>query len=319
MCCLFGLIDYKNCLSVRNKEVIIKVLANECEARGTDATGVAYITEKGMTIYKKAFPAHNMKFKFKSDPKVIMGHTRMTTQGSEKINANNHPFYSEKLGFALAHNGVLYGERYIRKAENLPDTDIETDSYIAVQLIDKQNTLNFKSLKYMAEKIEGSFCFTVLSKDNELYFVKGDNPMCIAHFNGFYIYASTKEILTKALKKLGLKKYKEVSIKEGEILKINADGSRERDEFNMNYCYGYGWYDYGGRPYYYGYGRKKNKEFTDEYLEELVACAKSKGIDKSTVYELFDMGYDYLDIEEMIYDPALMYYSLHEEELYDEI
>ncbi len=180
-------------------------------------------------------------------------------------------FYADwLLFFCLQASKSLHIHLHIIKV-HISGTNIETDSYIAVQLIDKQNTLNFKNLKYMAEKIEGSFCFTVLSKDNELYFVKGDNPMCIAHFNGFYIYASTKEILTKTLKKLGLKKYKEVSIKEGEILKINADGSRERDEFNMNYCYGYRWYDYGGRSYYYGYDRKKNKEFTDEYFEELDA------------------------------------------------
>ncbi len=319
MCCLFGLIDYKNCLSAWDKKIIIKVLANECEARGIDATGVAYLTGNSMKIYKKALPAHKMKFKFNSDPKVIMGHTRMTTQGSEKINANNHPFYSEKLGVALAHNGVLHGEDYIRKTEKLPDTDIETDSYIAVQLIDKQNTLNFKSLKYMAEKIEGSFCFTVLSKDNELYFVKGNNPMCIAHFKGFYVYASTKEILTKALKRLGLKDYKEVSIKEGEILKINADGSREKDNFSMNYCYDYGWYDYGGKPYYYGCGRKKNKNGSDSYLKDLISYAKTVGVSETVIYELLNMGYDYMDIEDMLYDPELMYYCLHEGELYAEI
>jgi glucosamine 6-phosphate synthetase-like amidotransferase/phosphosugar isomerase protein len=107
MCCLFGLIDYNNCLSARRKEKIIKILSAECEVRGTDATGVAYIENGKMSIFKRPLPAHKMHFKFKSNPKVIMGHTRMTTQGSERINRNNHPFYSNKLGFALAHNGMF--------------------------------------------------------------------------------------------------------------------------------------------------------------------------------------------------------------------
>lgn len=196
MCCLFGLVDYGNKLSIRNKENIIRVLSKECEARGTDATGVAYMTGNKMTVFKKPLPARKMKFKFNSNPSVIMGHTRMTTQGSEKDNFNNHPFYSNKLGFALAHNGVLNNDKTLRKTEKLPNTKIETDLYIAVQLIEKQKTLNFNSIKFMAEKVEGSFCFTVLSNSNELYIVKGDNPMCIVHFNGVYIYASTKEILT---------------------------------------------------------------------------------------------------------------------------
>lgn len=187
-------------VSIKKKERIIKVLSKECEERGTDATGVAYLENNKINIYKKALPAHKMRFKFKSNPSVVMGHTKMTTQGSEKNNINNPPFYSEKLNFALAHNCVLYNNKTLRKTEKLPDTKIETDSYIALQLIEKQKTLNFDSIKYMAEKVEGSFCFTMLSNDNELYIIKGDNPMCIAKFNGFYVYASTEDILLKALK-----------------------------------------------------------------------------------------------------------------------
>lgn len=55
MCCLFGLIDYGNKLTIKNKEKIIKVLSKECEARGIDTTGVAYMTGDKMTIYKKSF------------------------------------------------------------------------------------------------------------------------------------------------------------------------------------------------------------------------------------------------------------------------
>ena len=302
MCCLFGLVDCGNKLSVRNKEKIIKVLSKECEARGTDATGVAYMTDNKMTIYKKALPAHKMRFKFKSNPAVIMGHTRMTTQGSEKNNINNHPFYSNEIGFALAHNGVLYNDKTLRKTEKLPYTKIETDSYIALQLIEKQKTLNFDTIKYMAEKVEGSFCFTILSKDNELYIVKGDNPMCIAQFNGFYIYASTKEILTKALKKLGLKYYKEINIKTGEILKIDALGNITKTEFDM--YFGYGYWD----NYYWGYGsRNKNtanevKSAYDEYIEDLIYYGKFVGVEEDTIRGLLDEGYDYMDIEDILYN-----------------
>ena len=33
---------------------------------------------------------------------------------------------------ALAHNGVLYNDEWLRKSEKLPSTKIKTDSYIAV-------------------------------------------------------------------------------------------------------------------------------------------------------------------------------------------
>ena len=48
----------------------------------------------------------------------------------------------------------------------------------------------------MAEEVEGSFCFTVLDRKDNLYFVKGDNPLCLYHYPelGLYLYASTEEI-----------------------------------------------------------------------------------------------------------------------------
>ena len=57
----------------------------------------------------------------------------------------------------------------------------------------------------MAEKVEGSFVFTVLDKDNSIWFVVGDNPLCVMFYDGFLLYASTQEILCKAIKKLRLK------------------------------------------------------------------------------------------------------------------
>ena len=132
-----------------------------------------------------------------------MGHTRMTTQGKASRNRNNHPFLGNAAGemFALAHNGILYNDQLLRRTNRLPKTKIETDSYIAVQLIEQKKVLDFSSLKYMAEQVEGTFTFTVLDKKENLYFVKGDNPLCLYHYprHGVYLYASTEAILTSAL------------------------------------------------------------------------------------------------------------------------
>ncbi len=58
---------------------------------------------------------------------------------------------------------MIYNDRDLRKSGNLPKTKIETDSFITVQLLEKERTLNFDSLKIMTEKIMSSFCFTVLN------------------------------------------------------------------------------------------------------------------------------------------------------------
>ena len=323
MCCLFGLIDYKNTMTIRDKEKLIRTLSIECEERGTDATGVAYIENGAMKIFKKPLPAHKIKFHFKTNPKVIMGHTRMTTQGSEKKNYNNHPFLSETLGFSLAHNGVLYNDNDLRKSENLPDTKIETDSFIAVQLIEQKGTLAFKTIANMAEKVLGSFCFTILSKENELYIVKGDNPMAIAKVGEVYIYASTNDILKKALSKMKMYNYDLYSIDMGKIVRFEGFNKISTSEFNyQNY------FDYFG--YYDGYcnnrlmGYKENKEaaqrksynnsyyFVDDefieedyetaYIDSLLQYARSIGFDESIIENMLDEGYDYVFIEDVLYD-----------------
>ena len=235
MCALFGLVDYGKKFSAKQRSRIISVLSEECEVRGTDATGIAYNSNGRLHIFKRAVPAHKMRYRLSEDANIIMGHTRMTTQGSEKFNYNNHPFLGKvkDTNFAFAHNGVLHNDKLLRKTENLPETNIQTDSYVAVQLIEKENTLCSESLKSMAEKTEGSFCYTVLSDRNELYIVKGDNPIALYKSEGFYIYASTEEILKNAFQELKLSKFSRVNINCGDILKLDSNGAIEIGHFDF--------------------------------------------------------------------------------------
>lgn len=94
-----------------------------------------------------------------------MGHVRMTTQGEAKYNANNHPFpgYAQQE-FALAHNGVLHNDRELHQQHHLPKTKIGTDSYVAVQLLEASGMIDFKRLAEMAEQLEGTFTFSVLTQ-----------------------------------------------------------------------------------------------------------------------------------------------------------
>lgn len=106
MCCLFGFVDYTGALSVNQKNRLIRKLSIAAEARGTDATGIAYNSSRGLQIYKRPLAAHRLHLKIPAEAHVVMGHTRMTTQGSAKKNYNNHPFFGRVKGkaFALAHN-----------------------------------------------------------------------------------------------------------------------------------------------------------------------------------------------------------------------
>ena len=154
MCSLFGWLDYKGITPDKVLKRLTQSLANAAEERGTDAAGISYVKDGKVIIFKRPKPAHRIRFNIPGGTRAVMGHTRMTTQGDEKHNYNNHPFPGRAgdMDFALAHNGVLYNDKELRKALNLPDTHIETDSYAAVQLIERSSELSFDSLRNMSEK-----------------------------------------------------------------------------------------------------------------------------------------------------------------------
>ena len=302
MCCLFGILDYGNTLTVRQRTKVLSILSASCEVRGTDATGISFNLGDRLCVYKRPLPAHKMHFHVPSGVHYVMGHTRMTTQGNEKKNYNNHPFVGRvgNVDFALAHNGVLYNDDELHRTEKLPVTKIETDSYVAVQLIEKYGTLDFKALKYTAELLEGSFVLTVMDKDNNLYFVKGDNPMCIYHFKeiGVYVYASTEEILKTALYRFpyNLGRYEKVNVESGTILKIDKYGKQSKADFKFTYPMRY------YAPYSLwddiSYRRKPREK---DYVRELKSVATSFGVSPEDIDLLLAEGFTTDDIEEYLY------------------
>ena len=300
MCSLFGLIDFNEVLTAKKKNKILNTLATVCECRGTDATGIAYNLNGKLKIYKRPVPAHKLNIRLPDGVKTIMGHTRMTTQGNAKHNRNNHPFsgYADGKHFAFAHNGMIWNDLELRLNERLPVTDIETDSYIGVQLIEKENTLDFNSLKNMAEKVKGSFVFTILDDDNSIWFVKGDNPLSIFYYDGFLIYASTTEILNKSIKHLKLGKPKKIyTPSEGDILHINSSGQIESSLFTPDFSglfYNYNLYDFG-------------MCYSTNSYDELISVASSMGISPDEIMALMDYGCERDEIEELLYDPSLLH------------
>ncbi len=313
MCAIFGLIDYAKCFTAKQRERVLKVLSKECEERGTDATGFAFNTADHLTIYKRPLAAHKLKLHLPSEANIILGHTRMATQGDKALNYNNHPFLGHASGmpFALAHNGVLYNDRELRKEQNLPVTHIETDSYIAVQLLERSKALNPETIARMAEKIEGSFVFTVLDRLNNSYFVKGDNPLALYHFEkyGFYIYASTDKILLNTLIKLGLAKYHYTEIKAscGDILKIDSDGNISQTKFDISnmlereYRFSSMWY------------RTMPQDYDDSIsIRQLKEFAFSIGVEADDIDLLLDYGYTEEEIEELLYYPDTLFEAVME-------
>ena len=297
MCCLFGIYDYKGGLTAVQKRRLVSALATASEARGTDATGIAYSSDGHLTVYKRPWPAHLMRFRLPENVRCIMGHTRMTTQGDEKKNCNNHPFVGAAgIPFALAHNGILYNDKELRQERKLPETNIETDSYIAVQLLEQQGKLSFSTIRTAVEPLRGTLTLSILDNRDDLYIIKGNNPLTLYHFPrmGLYVYASTEQILKKGLKK-GMPRMEqpfEVMIREGDILRINRQGQYTVERFDTRNLWDgtahFSW------PYWDVYAGQ------DEYINDLKSVASAYGYTPHDIDVFLGYGLCPEEIEEIM-------------------
>jgi hypothetical protein len=169
--------------------------------------------------------------------------------------------------------------------------------------------LTFDSLRFMAETVKGSFSFSILDDQNNVYLVKGDSPLSILHFPAekTYVFASTDEILYRSLVDSPLfsalkdKQYEAVPITCGTILKICADGKLETESFHFSHYVGRSWWEYGGYGMHESGSTGKKVSMREAYIEELKIHAAYMGIDPDMVDELLEEEFTFDELEDFIY------------------
>lgn len=205
-------------------------LGIESESRGKHATGY-YSLNGSVTSAKAPLPASDF-FKIKaykdlyskSTPHVLIGHNRWATHGNPKDNRNNHPFTTNRWGFI--HNG------------NVANTiDISTYSDCDSEKIFRfftKDYYNSHSALNSIEKVLKTFdrgdmaCALADAKTDSLYLFRNDGRPLVKTFLedlNIIVFASTKEILERALKKSKIKydNDKIYSLKVGQILRIRRE------------------------------------------------------------------------------------------------
>lgn len=164
-------------------------------------------------------------------PKVMILHTRMKTQGSEKNNANNHPLFS-KNGIAIVHNGIIYNDKEIIGKKQ---RDGEVDSESILHLLSAKTKGD--RLKRLFDRIEGSFAVAVIDRNDpdKLILIKKDNPIDLYYDSGDDIlyFCSEREIMQQSLNiesvtqrgfNLGEKDFHFYEMQNNYALIINKDG-----------------------------------------------------------------------------------------------
>ncbi|MBQ2329624.1 MAG: aminotransferase class I/II-fold pyridoxal phosphate-dependent enzyme, partial [Oscillospiraceae bacterium] len=193
------------------------------------------------------------------------------------------------------HNGILRNDKELAMQYHLPKTDIKTDTYVAVQLLERHSSLCFETIAEMCETVRGDFVFTILNDDNTLFIAKGNNPICLIHSKrlGLYIYSSTSEIMTESLKGTFLEgeTFELVHLNGGDIISIDKHGNVKNYSFDFvdDFPFGYSVFGRRGFSWY-------DEDDDDDYLTEIY---QMYGIDPDDLLMLRDVGYDDEDIEMM--------------------
>ena len=238
---------------VRNREGInVERLTDELllgiEHRGTDATGILAVSEGGesVTLQKDDIPASyfvQTRDWLPKNLRMVLGHTRLATQGLPKFMENNHPV-QYRTCFAT-HNGMIYNDSSIvddvlGEDEKRP---AEVDSIAIPMLVAK---CGFAAALDNIEKLEGSWAIAVadpINNPDELLLARGhSSPLVFINHPKILIWASTRTAISDAWEKaIGTPPdYKKFDyLDEGRALVVNVAGEVKEQKFMDARGWGY--------------------------------------------------------------------------------
>ena len=198
MCGIMGYYCFGKKYPDKNK---IKTMFELLESRGRDASGFAFIRNDNLVVHKAAIRSSEMvqtkEWKELVLPQILIAHTRMKTQGSEKNNYNNHPIFN-KEGLCICHNGMIsnYAEIFGKQKR-----EAEVDSEAILSVLSTKGKGD--KIKKVFERLEGSFAFACIDKNDAdiLTLVKKDNPLELYNdvANDILYFCSETDIMREAL------------------------------------------------------------------------------------------------------------------------
>jgi len=201
--------------NVKGANKILSQILLDQESRGRDATGIAYILNNELKVFKKAIPPSEFikLIKNNSNIKIGIGHNRAATSNVQEKNKDKeaHPFLSETKEFVLCHNGSVIGDSIYRDLlsnflnhEFSSGVDSEIFVHLLEELLAKYKNNRYKAIKEFFKIVRGNVL--VLFKDGELFgFPDTSSFIVILLDNSLYV-ASEPSSLSSILNNTKAKK-----------------------------------------------------------------------------------------------------------------
>lgn len=212
MCGIIGLITKdETTLSHDKIKLIIDDLLLVSQSRGKDSSGIAFLTDNEILVYKEPKPAKEfIKTKIYKEildtelkKYAIIGHARMETNGSFSLTNNNQPIIKD--GLVTIHNGIIVNDSEIWK-DNKDITrqyEVDTEAFNSLfrKNINKYNDI-LNALNFTLSQLKGSYSFGSFFSDyDHLLLVTNTGSLYTLtdKQNSFLIFASEKIFLDQLI------------------------------------------------------------------------------------------------------------------------
>jgi glutamine---fructose-6-phosphate transaminase (isomerizing) len=218
MCGIFGisLINRSEYSSVFINNLLSRLIILS-ESRGKESAGVAVfnVDKSEINIYKDSIIGSELirkknyryfikrSIKSEKGPLVIIGHSRMVTNGSQDISTNNQPVL--KSGVLGIHNGIVSNVDQLWDDNKDIKREYEVDTEVLLDLIRKNlnsQMILSESVSRTINDIEGSASLALLFQDSKnLVIGTNTGSLYVLYNSRLLIFASEKYIIEKIYKK----------------------------------------------------------------------------------------------------------------------
>jgi glutamine---fructose-6-phosphate transaminase (isomerizing) len=219
MCGIFGIIASENCHV--NHDFLINVMSDLflfSESRGKEASGLAMSIGNNIHILKSGqsasalvkSTAYSKMFSYLKDdvlgqplhtPLILMGHSRLVTNGRHSLNQNNQPVTRD--GWVGIHNGIIVNDTEIWSHLSINrNTDLDTEALLALLAYHSEKKDKITAICETFRQLEGNASVALMIPKSTHFYLATNNGSLYYWADkqkGIGIFASEAFILKRVL------------------------------------------------------------------------------------------------------------------------
>jgi glutamine---fructose-6-phosphate transaminase (isomerizing) len=255
MCGIFGIVARENTLTFRDMEKFSNNLFFLSESRGKESSGITFATEKAIRVLKSPLPATTLiknsyyKYFFEESikaknsnknelihqPIIMIGHSRLVTDGSPENHNNNQPVIKD--GIVGVHNGIVVNDDHLwdkfPELTRLMEVDTEVILSLIRYFLNKPKSIT-QAVRATYTLIEGAASIALLI-DNQKHLVLATNTgslyICTNKKHSIFVFASEAYFLQKFLKSNSYQK----DLSESVVKQVRAGNGFLINTHNLQY------------------------------------------------------------------------------------